>query len=239
MVLSGTMIPHPIFLLLAFIHISLSDFIISPLGNGIAKGDCILIALGDAKFTSTIPYFKIGEDGAAFDVLTVREMLGDQYHGDYFPDVLNATVLFASLTIRGYTRAVLYLDLFCCATLQDGNDTVIQFPLKLEEENQEESPPPPPQQNITVIVVLVIVIICLICVSLLLQVVCLVVYLGCKLFKLKKKSKQVKDVSYHSMLSDEQDLESSSNTPIQDISIGVNQTEDNQEIILEIEKKKR
>ena len=240
MVFPSTTFPLTIFLLLAFIRIGLSDFILSPLSNDIAKGDCILTALGVAKFTSTTPYFKIGENGAVFDVLDVRDRLGDQFHGDYFPDVLNATVLFASLTIRDYTRAVIDKKLFCCATLQDGNDTVIQFPLKLEEENQEESPPPPSsQQNITVIVlILVIVIICIICVIL----VCVVVYLGCKLFELKKESKPVSDEqnlesSSHTPQQDiessshtpQQDIESSSHTPQQDSPLGVNQTEDNQE----------
>ena len=156
MLFSSTMILFPILLLLTFTRSVFSNFTLTDHGHGIATGFCKLTATGSKQFSSTTPYFKMGEDGEPFDVSDAREKLGERFHGDIFPDPSNTTILIASLTIRGYTRADLDLNLFCFATLHDSYDTVVQSPLKLEEEDQEKSSPPSHTQYIQLVTVAVI-----------------------------------------------------------------------------------
>lgn len=120
-----------VLLLLTAIDTCVSDFKLLPLGDDIAVAICKITAGNDSYFSSTVPYLKKGKDGQPFEFVDAWDELGSGFHGDHYPDTSNPTLLYATLSIRDYTSADLEEKLFCSATLN--NDSVIQYPLVLEE----------------------------------------------------------------------------------------------------------
>ena len=70
------MILFPILLLLTFTRSVFSNFTLTDHGHGIATGFCKLTATGSKQFSSTTPYFKMGEDGEPFDVSDAGGRMG-------------------------------------------------------------------------------------------------------------------------------------------------------------------
>ena len=115
-------------LLLTCIPLCVSDFKLLPQGDGITLAVCKITIGNDSYFSSTVPYLKRGQDGRVFEFVNAWDELGPGFHGDHYPDT---NLLFATLTIRGDKSADLEENLICFATLY--NDTVMQYPLLMEE----------------------------------------------------------------------------------------------------------